>query len=117
MAREDAPTGGERRMQFPHGEGSRIPGVSSIPSAIPLSHPETIAVRRWVFYTICCVKNSNIYLGILNPLDGMHHLRANDYSIPYREGVIIDRLVKEAKGSVCDVGLDKVSSNTTFGIC
>ncbi|CAD5215422.1 unnamed protein product [Bursaphelenchus okinawaensis] len=47
------------------------------------------------------------YAGILNPLDGMHHLRANDLHIPYREGIVLDRIVKEGKGSFCDVGLDK----------
>ncbi|KAF1613881.1 UNVERIFIED_CONTAM: hypothetical protein FQV16_0000863, partial [Eudyptes robustus] len=47
------------------------------------------------------------FAGILNPLDGMHHLRANDLHVPYREGIVLDRIVKEGKGSFCDVGLDK----------
>lgn len=48
------------------------------------------------------------FAGLLNPLDGMHHLRANDFHIPYREGVVIDKPVKAGHGSLCDVGLEKV---------
>ncbi|KAI6176896.1 hypothetical protein M3Y97_00848500 [Aphelenchoides bicaudatus] len=47
------------------------------------------------------------FAGVLNPLDGMHHLRANDLHIKYREGVVIDKPVKKGHGSFCDVGLDK----------
>lgn len=49
------------------------------------------------------------FAGILNPLDGMHHLRTNDLHIPYREGVVLDKPVKQGHGSLCDVGLDRVS--------
>uniref|UniRef100_A0AC34RQU6 RNA methyltransferase n=1 Tax=Panagrolaimus sp. JU765 TaxID=591449 RepID=A0AC34RQU6_9BILA len=45
------------------------------------------------------------FSGVLNPLDGMHHLRASDLSIPYREGVVLDKY--SAKGIVVDVGLQK----------
>jgi predicted SPOUT superfamily RNA methylase MTH1 len=49
------------------------------------------------------------FAGVLNPLDGMHHLRANDLHIQFREGVVIDKPVKKGHGSFCDVGLEKVS--------
>lgn len=48
------------------------------------------------------------FAGVLNPLDGMHHLRANDLHIQYREGVVVDKPIKKGHGSFCDVGLDKV---------
>lgn len=48
------------------------------------------------------------FAGVLNPLDGMHHLRAKDLHIPYREGVVIDRPVRDGHGSFVDVGLEKV---------
>ncbi|KAI6240840.1 hypothetical protein M3Y99_00391400 [Aphelenchoides fujianensis] len=47
------------------------------------------------------------WAGVLNPLDGMHHLRSDDFSIPYREGVVVGKTVKAGHGSFCDVGLDK----------
>lgn len=54
---------------------------------------------------------SSLSLGVLNPLDGMHHLRANDSTVPYREGVVLDKPVKAGRGSLCDVGLEKVGQH------
>ena len=42
--------------------------------------------------------------GVLNPLDCPHHVRADQYS-PYREGVVLDKPVREGKGSFVNVGL------------
>uniref|UniRef100_A0A914WCT5 Uncharacterized protein n=1 Tax=Plectus sambesii TaxID=2011161 RepID=A0A914WCT5_9BILA len=47
------------------------------------------------------------YAGLLNPLDAMHHLRHDDLSIPYREAVVLNKPVKEGRGSFCDAGLAK----------
>lgn len=47
------------------------------------------------------------FLGVLNPLDGMHHLRADNLTIPYREGIVLDKPVKDPTRVLCDVGLDK----------
>lgn len=47
------------------------------------------------------------FAGVLNPLDGMHHLRANDSTVPYREGIVLDKPIKAGHGSLCDVGLEK----------
>ncbi|CAG9539586.1 unnamed protein product [Cercopithifilaria johnstoni] len=47
------------------------------------------------------------YAGILNPLDCPHHLRASDLSVPYREGVVLDKPVKAGRGPICDIGLYK----------
>ncbi|EYC33883.1 hypothetical protein Y032_0001g141 [Ancylostoma ceylanicum] len=47
------------------------------------------------------------YAGLLNPLDAHHHLRSDDVSIPFREGVILDKPVKADRGMLCDVGLEK----------
>lgn len=46
------------------------------------------------------------YTGLMNPLDAPHHLRQEEES-PYREGVVIDRPVKEGKGSWVNIGLKK----------
>ncbi|XP_064650368.1 putative methyltransferase C9orf114 [Lineus longissimus] len=46
------------------------------------------------------------YAGILNPLDSPHHMRA-DMASPYREGVVLNKPVKEGKGSFVNVGLLK----------
>jgi len=46
------------------------------------------------------------FTGLMNPLDAPHHLRADEFS-PYREGVVIDRPVKEGKGSWVNIGLKK----------
>uniref|UniRef100_A0A0R3RWM1 Methyltransferase C9orf114 homolog n=1 Tax=Elaeophora elaphi TaxID=1147741 RepID=A0A0R3RWM1_9BILA len=47
------------------------------------------------------------YAGILNPLDCPHHLRASDLSVPYREGVVLDKPLKAGRGPRCDIGLYK----------
>uniref|UniRef100_A0AC35GIE5 Phosphatidylserine decarboxylase n=1 Tax=Panagrolaimus sp. PS1159 TaxID=55785 RepID=A0AC35GIE5_9BILA len=47
------------------------------------------------------------FSGVLNPLDGMHHLRADNLTIPYREGIVLDKPVKDPTRVLCDVGLDK----------
>lgn len=46
------------------------------------------------------------YVGILNPLDAPHHLRAQD-NFKYREGIITNKPVKEGRGSKVNVGLLK----------
>nr|CDJ95256.1 Protein of unknown function DUF171 domain containing protein [Haemonchus contortus] len=47
------------------------------------------------------------YAGLLNPLDAQHHLRSDDVSIPFREGVVLDKPTKPERGSLCDIGLEK----------
>ncbi|KHJ82886.1 hypothetical protein OESDEN_17419 [Oesophagostomum dentatum] len=47
------------------------------------------------------------YAGLLNPLDAQHHLRSDDLSIPFREGVILDKPTKADRGMLCDIGLEK----------
>ncbi|KFM67328.1 hypothetical protein X975_04935, partial [Stegodyphus mimosarum] len=48
------------------------------------------------------------YAGLLNPLDIPHHLRVDDES-PYREGIILNKPVKEGKGSYAYIGLKKTA--------
>ncbi|CAD5118834.1 DgyrCDS7512 [Dimorphilus gyrociliatus] len=47
------------------------------------------------------------YAGLLNPLDSVHHYRSED-DATYREGVVTKMKVKEDKGSLVDVGLEKL---------
>jgi predicted SPOUT superfamily RNA methylase MTH1 len=47
------------------------------------------------------------YAGLLNPLDAPHHMRIDEVS-PYREGVVLNRPVKENRGSFVDCGMRKV---------
>ncbi|KAF1329481.1 hypothetical protein FI667_g5774, partial [Globisporangium splendens] len=44
--------------------------------------------------------------GLLNPLDCPHHLRSNEWSV-YREGVVVDRPLKDKEGSHVHVGLQR----------
>lgn len=44
------------------------------------------------------------YAGLLNPLDCPHHVRAAE-KVQYREGVVLNKPVKESKGSFVNVGL------------
>ena len=44
--------------------------------------------------------------GLLNPLDCPHHMRATD-RLPFREGVVVNRPVKDGNGSLVNVGLQK----------
>jgi len=48
-----------------------------------------------------------VYAGILNPLDCPHHMREDEES-PYREGVVLDRPVKNGKGSYANCGMHKL---------
>ncbi|XP_074653985.1 28S rRNA (uridine-N(3))-methyltransferase-like [Tubulanus polymorphus] len=43
------------------------------------------------------------YAGLLNPLDCPHHMRAEDVC-EYRDGVVLNKPVKDNKGSLVDVG-------------
>lgn len=45
-------------------------------------------------------------IGLLNPLDCPHHMRATD-TLPFREGVVVNRPVKNGHGSLVNVGLRK----------
>lgn len=45
-------------------------------------------------------------VGLMNPLDCDHHLRSNEY-LKYREGVVLNRPVKDNKGSWVNIGLKK----------
>lgn len=45
--------------------------------------------------------------GLLNPLDSPHHMRADDVSVTYREGAVLDRPTKPDRGSFADCGLAK----------
>ena len=47
--------------------------------------------------------------GLLNPLDSPHHMRIDDES-DYREGIVLDRPIKQGKGSLVNCGMRKVSS-------
>uniref|UniRef100_A0A915HMR4 Uncharacterized protein n=1 Tax=Romanomermis culicivorax TaxID=13658 RepID=A0A915HMR4_ROMCU len=47
------------------------------------------------------------YAGLLNPLDCLHHFRSDDLSVPYREGVVVDKPTKSGTGAYCNAGLSK----------
>uniref|UniRef100_A0A1I8BS84 RNA methyltransferase n=1 Tax=Meloidogyne hapla TaxID=6305 RepID=A0A1I8BS84_MELHA len=51
--------------------------------------------------------NSNNCECLLNPLDSMHHLRATDIDLPFREGIVLEKSSK--KGQKCFVGLERVN--------
>ncbi|KRZ14917.1 Uncharacterized protein T11_5994 [Trichinella zimbabwensis] len=47
------------------------------------------------------------YVGLLNPLDCFHHFRMDEVEIPYREAVVVNKPVKDGRGSFCNAGLTK----------
>ncbi|KRY01437.1 Uncharacterized protein T4E_11349, partial [Trichinella pseudospiralis] len=47
------------------------------------------------------------YVGLLNPLDCFHHFRMDEVEIPYREAVVVNKPVKNGRGSFCNAGLTK----------
>ncbi|KAL7078573.1 hypothetical protein ACQ4LE_002165 [Meloidogyne hapla] len=57
---------------------------------------------RKIFFPI---HNSLQFAGLLNPLDSMHHLRATDIDLPFREGIVLEKSSK--KGQKCFVGLER----------
>ena len=49
------------------------------------------------------------FVGLLAPLEIPHHLRKTEF-LPYREGIVTSTMTYgNDKGSMVDVGLDKVS--------
>ena len=57
-------------------------------------------------WCVCVYMYTHIFAGLLNPLDCPHHMRASDDS-RFREGVVLNKPVKEGRGSFADVGLIK----------
>uniref|UniRef100_A0A1I7UUV4 Methyltransferase C9orf114 homolog n=1 Tax=Caenorhabditis tropicalis TaxID=1561998 RepID=A0A1I7UUV4_9PELO len=47
------------------------------------------------------------YAGLLNPLDAQHHLKSDEKSFRFREGVVLKKRSKEGRGPICNIGLDK----------
>jgi hypothetical protein len=44
----------------------------------------------------------------MNPIESIHHLKSDEW-LPYREGVVVNRPVKnKAEGSWAEIGLKKV---------
>lgn len=52
--------------------------------------------------------------GLLNPLDANHHLKSDDLSVRFREGVILDKPIRKGRGPLVDIGLEKVSFGIVF---
>lgn len=46
------------------------------------------------------------FAGLLNPLDAEHHVKA-DHDVPFREGVVMQRPIRQGQGSWVNVGLKK----------
>ncbi len=46
------------------------------------------------------------FASLMNPLDTPHHMRATEWT-PYREGVVINRPVKDSRGSWVNIGIHK----------
>ncbi|EFO93341.1 hypothetical protein GCK72_008665 [Caenorhabditis remanei] len=47
------------------------------------------------------------YAGLLNPLDAQHHLKYDEKTFRFREGVVLKKRSKEGRGPICSIGLDK----------
>ncbi|CAL2038109.1 unnamed protein product [Caenorhabditis brenneri] len=47
------------------------------------------------------------YAGLLNPLDAQHHLKSDEKTFRFREGVVLKKRSKEGRGPICNIGLDK----------
>lgn len=50
------------------------------------------------------------YAGLLNPLDCVHHLKTHDLNVPFREGIVSNKPVKQGRdnqGSYIYVGLEQ----------
>ncbi|XP_044189719.1 putative methyltransferase C9orf114 homolog [Thunnus albacares] len=59
-------------------------------------------LRKWFF-----PKHQDLqYAGLLNPLDSPHHMRIDEES-EYREGIVLDRPIKQGKGSLVNCGMRK----------
>ncbi|XP_030004324.1 putative methyltransferase C9orf114 homolog isoform X1 [Sphaeramia orbicularis] len=59
-------------------------------------------LRKWFF-----PKHQDLqYAGLLNPLDSPHHMRIDEES-EYREGIVLDRPMKQGKGSFVNCGMRK----------
>jgi methyltransferase len=74
-----------------------------------LQYLETPQYLRKAFFPI---SQDLKYVGLMNPIESSHHLKADEYC-QYREGVVMNRPVKEGAGSWVEIGLLKVFSSNT----
>ncbi|OUM67566.1 hypothetical protein PIROE2DRAFT_39937 [Piromyces sp. E2] len=84
-------------------EGSSKPSDPNIFLARILQYLETPSYLRKLLFP---VHKDLQYTGLLNPLDAPHHMRLDETSL-YREGVTIDKPVKQGAGSFVTCGLRK----------
>ncbi|KAL6616977.1 putative RNA methyltransferase [Neocallimastix sp. 'constans'] len=84
-------------------EGSNKPSDPNIFLARILQYLETPSYLRKLLFP---VHKDLQYTGLLNPLDAPHHMRLDETSL-YREGVTIDKPVKQGAGSFVTCGLRK----------
>jgi len=84
-------------------EGSSKPSDPNIFLARILQYLETPSYLRKLLFP---VHKDLQYTGLLNPLDAPHHMRLDEMSL-YREGVTIDKPVKQGAGSFVTCGLRK----------
>lgn len=45
--------------------------------------------------------------GLLNPLDAQHHLKYDEKTLRFREGVVLKKRSKDGRGPICNIGLEK----------
>lgn len=74
-----------------------------------LQYLETPQYLRKAFFPI---SQDLKYVGLMNPIESSHHLKADEYC-QYREGVVMNRPVKEGAGSWVEIGLLRVFSSNT----
>ena len=87
-------------------EKSRMKGKQRDVINFFVKNLEYLETPQYLRKTLFPVMPELQYTGLMNPLDAPHHLRQDEES-PYREGVVIDRPVKEGKGSWVNIGLKK----------
>jgi predicted SPOUT superfamily RNA methylase MTH1 len=90
----------DNSFQHRNREFSSISSLTKI-----LQYLETPQYLRKLLFPI---SNDLKYVGLMNPIESSHHLKTEE-DCKYREGVVMNRPVKEGTGSWVEIGLLKVT--------
>ncbi|ULU03507.1 hypothetical protein L5515_005644 [Caenorhabditis briggsae] len=89
-------------------EGSLLPAESNYEGCFYLAKIlEYLECPQYLRRDLFPIQKPLKYAGLLNPLDAQHHLKSDEKTFKFREGVVLKKRSKEGRGPICNIGLDK----------
>lgn len=89
-------------------EGALLPSESNYEGCFYLAKIlEYLECPQYLRRDLFPIQKPLKYAGLLNPLDAQHHLKFDETTFRFREGVVLKKRSKEGRGPICNIGLDK----------